>query len=522
EMIPKETSEPLTVNLKEEATPIQEDICIEKDVCIKEDVCAEEDVCIKEDVCVEEEHYDFDVPVTPRVDNHALSAAEKLPDEAEEIVDDSDYDRWAPTRNSFKSSPIGTALKRKSKKNAEPKADCDPIKNTIAPSETTEIEIEDLPATQASTQNPVDETLQEDLLQDDSTQESLFEEDENEENIDVVEESTLEPAEIKMPKSTIVPKAARENFNNDPLFGVPSTEHDEKRFKSFFDEFDHHKDDDFLKDFDLEDDETANADPAPSFYNPVDTSESSETETNLSDKKYDAIFQDDDDLDDSDLLDDEEFYFDDEDAFPDEDDDDQETFQEIITNTDLNEDSKEIYSDNNLDDVTYENVEAVDLGAYKFSAVAVRLSLFIFTMLALGVFTSLSGGTFINLDYLVLFILCIGIALTIDMSFNATLISSVVLMLVFFIGTLFTYFTSKEPLSLYHMLWLIIIPLSMCSASALVQKVKEIILANQLLNEELDQLYSDDDPEEAPIEKSSDLPIEEDAATEIKDQQESL
>ena len=44
---------------------------------------------------------------------------------------------------------------------------------------------------------------------------------------------------------------------------------------------------------------------------------------------------------------------------------------------------------------------------------------------------------------------------------------------------------------MFHMFWFIIIPACLLTASGLVQKIKEVILANQLLNEELDSLYAE-------------------------------
>ena len=91
--------------------------------------------------------------------------------------------------------------------------------------------------------------------------------------------------------------------------------------------------------------------------------------------------------------------------------------EELFDELPLDEAPDEEYSDNNLDDVTYENVDAVSLGAFKYSAVSLRLILFVIAMLGMGVFTALSSGHFIAMDYLILFVLCIFVALTMDMSF---------------------------------------------------------------------------------------------------------
>lgn len=164
--------------------------------------------------------------------------------------------------------------------------------------------------------------------------------------------------------------------------------------------------------------------------------------------------------------------------------------EELFDELPLDEAPDEEYSDNNLDDVTYENVDAVSLGAFKYSAVSLRLILFVIAMLGMGVFTALSSGHFIAMDYLILFVLCIFVALTMDMSFNATLIVTVVIMLGCFGGLIYTFFTGGE-VSMFHMFWFIIIPACLLTASGLVQKIKEVILANQLLNEELDSLYAE-------------------------------
>lgn len=161
----------------------------------------------------------------------------------------------------------------------------------------------------------------------------------------------------------------------------------------------------------------------------------------------------------------------------------------------LNEAPEEDYPENNLDDVTYENVDAVSLGAFKYSAVSLRLGLFVAAMLGLGIFTALSGGKFVALDYLILFVLCIFTALTMDMSLNATLIVTVVLMLSSFGGIVYTFITGGG-FDLYHLFWFILIPAVLITASALVQKVKEVILANQLLNEELDRYCPAEDTSE--------------------------
>lgn len=164
--------------------------------------------------------------------------------------------------------------------------------------------------------------------------------------------------------------------------------------------------------------------------------------------------------------------------------------EDLFDELPLDEAPEEEYSDNNLDDVTYENVDAVSLGAFKYSAVSLRLILFVIAMLGMGVFTALSSGRFIAMDYLILFVLCIFVALTMDMSFNATLIVTVVIMLGCFGGLIYTFFTGGE-VSMFHMFWFIIIPACLLTASGLVQKIKEVILANQLLNEELDSLYGE-------------------------------
>lgn len=164
--------------------------------------------------------------------------------------------------------------------------------------------------------------------------------------------------------------------------------------------------------------------------------------------------------------------------------------EDLFDELPLDKAPEEEYSDNNLDDVTYENVDAVSLGAFKYSAVSLRLILFVIAMLGMGVFTALSSGRFIAMDYLILFVLCIFVALTMDMSFNATLIVTVVIMLGCFGGLIYTFFTGGE-VSMFHMFWFIIIPACLLTASGLVQKIKEVILANQLLNEELDSLYGE-------------------------------
>lgn len=164
--------------------------------------------------------------------------------------------------------------------------------------------------------------------------------------------------------------------------------------------------------------------------------------------------------------------------------------EDLFDDLPLDEAPDEEYSDNNLDDVIYENVDAVSLGAFKYSAVSLRLMLFVAAMLGMGVFTALSSGRFIAIDYLILFVLCIFVALTMDMSFNATLIATVVIMLGCFGGLIYTFFTGGE-VSMFHMFWFIIIPACLLTASGLVQKIKEVILANQLLNEELDGLYAE-------------------------------
>lgn len=164
--------------------------------------------------------------------------------------------------------------------------------------------------------------------------------------------------------------------------------------------------------------------------------------------------------------------------------------EDLFDELPLDKAPEEEYSDNNLDDVTYENVDAVSLGAFKYSAVSLRLILFVIAMLGMGVFTALSSGRFIAMDYLILFVLCIFVALTMDMSFNATLIVTVVIMLGCFGGLIYTFFTGGE-VSMFHMFWFIIIPACLLTASGLVQKIKEVILANQLLNEELDSLYAE-------------------------------
>lgn len=164
--------------------------------------------------------------------------------------------------------------------------------------------------------------------------------------------------------------------------------------------------------------------------------------------------------------------------------------EDLFDELPLDEAPEEEYSDNNLDDVTYENVDAVSLGAFKYSAVSLRLILFVVAMLGMGVFTALSSGRFIAMDYLILFVLCIFVALTMDMSFNATLIVTVVIMLGCFGGLIYTFFAGGE-VSMFHMFWFIIIPACLLTASGLVQKIKEVILANQLLNEELDSLYGE-------------------------------
>lgn len=164
--------------------------------------------------------------------------------------------------------------------------------------------------------------------------------------------------------------------------------------------------------------------------------------------------------------------------------------EDLFDELPLDKAPEEEYSDNNLDDVTYENVDAVSLGAFKYSAVSLRLILFVIAMLGMGVFTALSSGRFIAMDYLILFVLCIFVALTMDMSFNATLIVTVVIMLGCFGGLIYTFFTGGE-VSMFHMFWFVIIPACLLTASGLVQKIKEVILANQLLNEELDSLYAE-------------------------------
>ena len=124
--------------------------------------------------------------------------------------------------------------------------------------------------------------------------------------------------------------------------------------------------------------------------------------------------------------------------------------EDLFDELPLDEAPEEEYSDNNLDDVTYENVDAVSLGAFKYSAVSLRLILFVVAMLGMGVFTALSSGRFIAMDYLILFVLCIFVALTMDMSFNATLIVTVVIMLGCFGGLIYTFFTGGE-VSMFHM-----------------------------------------------------------------------
>lgn len=158
--------------------------------------------------------------------------------------------------------------------------------------------------------------------------------------------------------------------------------------------------------------------------------------------------------------------------------------EDFFDDLSLDKAPEEEHLENNLDDVTYENVDAQSLGAFKYSAVSLRLALFVIAMLGMGVFAALSGGKFIAMDYLILLVLCICTALTMDMSLNATLVVTVILMIASFGGIIYTFITGGG-FDLYHLFWFILIPAILITASSLVQKVKEVILANQLLNEEL-------------------------------------
>ncbi|MEG0379815.1 MAG: hypothetical protein RR614_15160, partial [Eubacterium sp.] len=139
--------------------------------------------------------------------------------------------------------------------------------------------------------------------------------------------------------------------------------------------------------------------------------------------------------------------------------------EDFFDNLPLDKAPEEEHSENNLDDVTYENVDAQSLGAFKYSAVSLRLALFVISMLGIGVFTALSSGKFIAMDYLILLVLCICTVLTMDMSLNATLIVTVILMLASFGGVAYTFITGGG-FDLYHLFWFILIPAVLITASS--------------------------------------------------------
>ncbi len=164
-------------------------------------------------------------------------------------------------------------------------------------------------------------------------------------------------------------------------------------------------------------------------------------------------------------------------------------------------------ADANLDDVTYDNADGESLHAVKFSAVGGRLTLFIISMLALGLFGMIFGASLSRIDWLILLVVCIFTGLTIDMSFNASLIVSGVILIGCFISFIID-IIAGDTVQLFRLVWFVLAPLAILSASALVQKIKEIVLANQLLNQELDELFPNRDIDDYDENAPSEHPLE--------------
>lgn len=144
-----------------------------------------------------------------------------------------------------------------------------------------------------------------------------------------------------------------------------------------------------------------------------------------------------------------------------------------------------------LEDERYTGIDARTLGAFRFSAVGFRLTLFVVAMLLTGAFGMVFGASLTKIDYLLLFVICLFTALTVDMSFNAALVVSAAVLVGCFVSFMVSIFQG-HTLELFRLGWFVLGPLTILSASALVQKIREIITANQLLHQELAEKTDDE------------------------------